>query len=673
MCGIVGVAGPDPAVHLSVGRMVPRLTHRGPDGQGLWSSPNGHCTFGHTRLAIIDLSSASAQPFEDSAAGLTLVFNGEIYNYRELRSELAGEWRFRSEGDTEVLLAAYVRWGTECLAHLNGMFAFAIWDEKRQVLFLARDRFGEKPLYYSLADGHFVFGSELRALAEAPIDVRVDEAVAAAHLVSDTVYDLDGQTRTLVQGVRQLLPGECLEVEVDAETGTPSVGRARTYWRPTDGSDASGTATFPAAAEHLRALLTDSVRLRLRSDVPVGTCLSGGLDSSSIVALVRELDDDREIHTFTGRFRGDPVDEGRYAQEMSGRARTTYHEVDITAEGFLREAADLYGSAEFPVGSLSQYAQWCVFRLASEHGVTVLLDGQGSDEIFGGYGNQILRAYASQLIADRRFGFFLGERLRLARNVPTVFSAKASAKQTVSSMLKGRGNQADVTRLMSAEGRGRADRLAPGPSDDHDDDGRAQPLRHLLNTLSLRTMLTSLLRYGDRLSMRFSREVRLPFCDHRIIEFANRLPPEFLLGGGEVKRVLRAAMRPALPVSIATREKQGFNPPLARWIQGPLVPWMRDVIDGASPPVRGLFDQAAVEGALERAALGRAPDWPALWRVANLCAWDTYSLQPLAQRTTTRGMTEPDSERTSGQPGTGTGARGNRRAWGTHRSSMWRP
>ncbi|MGI8807509.1 MAG: asparagine synthase (glutamine-hydrolyzing) [Acidimicrobiales bacterium] len=633
MCGIAGVVGPDPTFHTSVGRMVPQLTHRGPDGHGTWSSPGGHCTLGHTRLAIIDLSTASAQPFVDQRTGLTLVFNGEIYNYRELRAELSGGRTFRSDGDTEVLLAAYARWGTECLGHLNGMFGFAVWDENRQTLFLARDRFGEKPLYYAQADGHVVFASELRALAQAPLAIAVDEAVALRHLGSDTVYDLDGQRDTLVDGVRQLLAGECLEISVAPDTGRPSVGTPRTYWRPTDGLDGQQPVrSLRDASAQLRDLLTDSVRLRLRSDVPVGTCLSGGLDSSSIVALVRELDPDRQIHTFTGRFPGDPVDEGRYATEMSRRAGTDYHEVEISAEGFLREAADLYRAAEFPIGSLSQYAQWCVFRLASENDVTVLLDGQGSDEIFGGYGNQILRAYTSQLLADKRFAFFLGERVRLARRVPSVFSVKSSAKQFVSSRLNLRSNRAEMMKFMSPDARAQLSASGDGGVDGG---RREDPLRHLLNTLALRTMLSSLLRYGDHLSMNFSREVRLPFCDHRIIELANRLAPELLLGGGDVKRVLREAMRADLPASITAREKQGFNPPLSRWLQGPLVPWMREVVHDASPAVRGLLDVPAVDAALDRAGGGASTEWPTLWRVANLSAWDAYSYQPLALRVAT--------------------------------------
>lgn len=632
MCGIAGVVGPDPSFHVSVGRMVPQMAHRGPDGQGAWSSPGGRCTLGHTRLAIIDLSSASAQPFVDERTALTLVFNGEIYNYRELRTELSGSWTFRSGGDTEVLLAAFARWGTDCLSHLNGMFAFGIWDESRQALFLARDRFGEKPLYYSERDGHVVFASELRSLMHAPLDRRVDEAVALGHLGSETVNDLDGRRGTLVEGVRQLLSGEYLEVTVEAATGRASVTPPRTYWRPTDGlHDHETVRSLDDAAGQLRELLTDSVRLRLRSDVPVGTCLSGGLDSSSIVAIVRKLDPDRQIHTFTGRFHGDSVDEGRYASEMSDWARTTYHEVDITAAGFLREAPDVYRAAEFPVGSLSQYAQWCVFRLAAEHHVTVLLDGQGSDEIFGGYGNEILRAYASQLLAEKRFGFFLRERVRLARRVPTVFSAEASARQFLSSRLN-RTNRAEMVKFVSPAAKAR---LASVEDPEPYGGARNEPLRSLLNTLALRTMLSSLLRYGDHLSMRFSREVRLPFCDHRIIELANRLAPELLLGGGDVKRVLREAMRADLPPSIATREKQGFNPPLGRWLQGPLVPWMRDVLHQASPPIRDLLDVRALDAALDRVGVGASGEWPTLWRVANLCAWDAYSFQPLAQRVTT--------------------------------------
>ncbi|MEA2453529.1 MAG: hypothetical protein QOG04_2239, partial [Actinomycetota bacterium] len=532
MCGIAGILGYQGSDRQALERMLVEQAHRGPDSSGSWVSPGGKCVLGATRLAILDLSTASDQPYVRDELGMCLVYNGELYNYRELRHELEGGWNFRSSGDTEVILAAYARWGADCVARFNGMFAFAIWEERGQRAFLARDRLGEKPLFFTAGTTKFAFASELRGLAQAGASTDFDSELAISYLVSDEVSDLDSRRTTMLSGIKQLLPGETLSV--DLSDNAVVVHPARSYWHlATDVRDYGGT--LDDAAHDLRELLRDSVSLRLRSDVAVGSCLSGGLDSSSIVATIRSLEPDRPIDTFTGRFPGSDKDEGPYAQLLAARVGARYHEVEITPERFLADAPDLYAAAGLPIGGLSQFAQWCVFRLAKDHEVTVLLDGQGSDEIFGGYGSSITRAYLSEVLHADGVGRFITERRAAAKGG---MSYLRGIRNLVADRTGIRTPRARTLPFLSGEGRAIASHDRGTSSSFRGTDA----LSLILERLTTRTMLPSLLRYGDHLSMNFSREVRLPFCDHRIAEFAYSLPIAFIMGSGDVKRVLRHAV-----------------------------------------------------------------------------------------------------------------------------------
>jgi asparagine synthase (glutamine-hydrolysing) len=639
MCGIAGVLSSKRAAHMQVEEMVRHQAHRGPDGSALWTSPSGLCTLGHTRLAIIDLSPAAAQPWVASSVGLTIVFNGEVYNYVELRHELQSKWAFRSASDTEVLIAAYSTWGPSCVERLNGMFAFAIWDDNANILTLARDRLGEKPLYFSQSGDTFVFASELLAMSHRSELLDLDPFLAREYLLASTVSTFDARRHSLFKGVLQVLPGQIVSVAVDGRTGRPRCAATSVYWdsiaqlrdRPrAEDIELSGT------TEQLRALFEDSIRIRLRSDVSVGSCLSGGLDSSSIVATMRRLAPDMSLSTYTGRFEGlGAADEGGYARAVSEAFRTDHHEVVITAAGFAREAERLYLAAELPIGGLSQYGQWCVFRLAAENGTTVLLDGQGADEIFGGYGHSIHRAFLSELFARKLFLAYLEERRQLARMAPETFSLVSTIRQSLGPLFARMGRWSAPTLLSDFC------RALPQPNDSSHVNGPWRGVRALsdiLWSLTSQSMLPSLLRYGDRLSMHFAREVRLPFCDHRIVEFAFGLPSEQLVGSADVKRILRETMRPLLPNAISNRPKQGFNPPANAWLAGPLNAWGREMLSSASQTLRALLDAQEIERAWQIAS--RSPSsrrWQALWRVVNLCAWDVYVRQPRLSAASHRG------------------------------------
>lgn len=604
--------------------------YRGPDGEGQWTSSDGRCVLGHRRLAILDLSERALQPMVDSETGLSITYNGEIYNFVELRDRLRGLGQvFRTESDTEVLLRAYAQWGPDCLGELNGMFAFAIWDERRERLFCARDRFGEKPFLYAFADGAFAFASEAKAVALLEgVDTAIDAGVMAAFAETGQ-RRLDAGERTLLRGVRQLLPANAMEVHIAG--GRAEILRKWRYWSvDVGGRQRYGAVDPDRAGADLLELMTDSVRLRLRSDVPVGSCLSGGLDSSSVVCLIRQLEPGADLRTFTGRFPEDPMDEGHYAKLVVDQCRTDAYEVAPTPERFCAEAERVYWHADFPIGGTSQFAQWCVFHLASQNDVTVLLDGQGADELLGGYGNAISVAFLNQLWAQGERRAWFHERAAAARSNPALFSwprlflnrPEVAGFRNLLRRHTGR-SQVDRETLFRPDWFREAslEREGPGPEELAGDESA---LSGFLFTLSFRTMLSSLLRYGDRLSMAHSREVRLPFCDHRIAEFAFGIPPELLVGEGEVKRVLRLAIRGLVPDAIVTRPKQGFIPPQNSWLLGPLREWVIDLAENPGP-VGELLDGSVVRKLANADLATRQREAVSLWDATNLLAWSHFA------------------------------------------------
>jgi len=661
MCGIAGLLANGSANPLAVRAMNEAQAYRGPDGEGLWISPDGAVALGHRRLAIIDLTEGGHQPMLHPGRDLAITFNGEIYNYIELRERLrALGHTFRTSSDIEVLLAAYAEWGTDCLAELNGMFAFALWDGRRRVLFCARDRFGEKPFVYAFAGAAFAFASEVKALALlAGVDLEIDDGVLADSACRGMVW-MDAHERTLLRGVRQLLPGHAMEV--CQSSASAAIRRTWCYWTADVAARRPyGEDSARSAKRRLLDLLTDAVRLRLRSDVPVGSCLSGGLDSSTIVALLRRLEPAADLRTFTGRFPGDPLDEGRYAHLVIDACRTTAAEVEPTPPRFLREAAEVYHHADFPIGGMSQFAQWCVFHLAKTRGVTVLLDGQGSDEQLGGYGSVIISSYLAQLAAERRALAWLRERRAWARSYPVLFSwprllLNNTPLSRLRPLLRSATGRATVTlpglfqRSFLAAAAENAPPL-PRPLGDVVDSGDHHALSRMLWLLCFRSMLSGLLRFGDRLSMAHSREVRLPFCDHRIAEHLFSLSPELIVGGGEVKRVLRLAIRGLVPDAIVSRPKQGFVPPLLRWLTGPLEGWLHEL--AADPgPIGDRLDMALVRPLVHADLASRRRDLELLWESANLLAWSRYALDRMrrAPKLAAAGQHTDDTSRVKGLP-----------------------
>ena len=610
MCGIAGMVSIKGHADLPlVAAMNRALVHRGPNDGGEWLDPTGQVALANRRLAILDLTTAGHQPMLSPDGALCLVFNGEIYNYVELRDELTALGRvFRTQTDTEVVLAAYEQWGPNCVERFNGMFAFALWDSERRQLIAARDRFGEKPFYYHCSPGHFCFASEIKALVLDPALGRdVDEVALARYLVDARV---DGDERTFLRHVRQLRPAHLLVVE---SNGTLS---ERPYW--TLPLETVRNVTLAAAADEFRALLTDSVRLRIRSDVPIGSSLSGGLDSSSIVCTMRNLLDPSagRQKTFSARYRLGATDEGLYIDAVVAATGVDPHDVWIEGQDLLDDVDRFVWHQDEPVPHTSQFAQWKVMELARKAGVTVLLDGQGADEVLGGYPSPTFGYRYAELAAAGRIWHLVDELMAFRANHGSVTPAlrylgAAMLPRNARSVMRKRFHESSSLEPII----GAAVRGSPRAS------GALAPTRlraALYDTLTV-TSLPSLLRFADRNSMAFSREARLPFLDHRVVEFVYSLPSDHLVRGGASKVLLRTAMRGVIPDLIAGRmDKIGFATPEREWFSGPLRPWLEEKL--AALKRRNMVRGNAIDDQWRRfvAGDGRTGN---LWRLANLEAW----------------------------------------------------
>jgi asparagine synthase (glutamine-hydrolysing) len=608
MCGIAGIVGfRAPVSPDLLAAMNSRLVHRGPDDGGQWMSADGEIGLASRRLAILDLSAAGHQPMSSPDGKLWLAFNGEIYNYVELRAELVSHGHaFRTQTDTEVVLASYAQWGEACVQKFNGMFGLAIWDSRREVLFAARDRFGEKPFYYVRLANRLVFASEIKALlADPDVPRTLDDVTVGRYLVLALV---DCDDRTFFAGVRQLPVAHTLTV---TRSGDVSLRR---YWDLDLDRNASGD---KAVVDEFRALLTDSVNIRLRSDVPVGSSLSGGLDSSGIVCTMKALLDQHPSatqKTFSARYRNSRSDEGRFIQAVVDRAGIESHNVFIEGEDLATDIDRFIWYHDEPVAHTSQFAQWKVMELARDCGVTVLLDGQGADEIIGGYPSPTFGYRYAELLTGGHVITLIRELAafqRNHRNVGTALRYMAGALLPDSLKTFARTRLRGTAGLVS-NGTGREAPRGMAPA------SAPQLRRALYETLTV-TSLPSLLRYGDRNSMAFSREARLPFLDHRLVELAFSLPSDRLVRDGMTKVILRRALSGSIPDAVRDRtDKVGFATPERDWLAGPL----RPRIEGALADLkrRGIVPSDAVDDQWAEFLAGRGLSGN-VWRLANLELW----------------------------------------------------
>lgn len=618
MCGIAGIlsfGGPVSPPLLSA--MNATLVHRGPDDGGEWMSADQRVGLANRRLAILDLSAAGHQPMASPDGSCWLAFNGEIYNYVELRRDLISRGHhFRTQTDTEVILAAYAEWGEHCVERFNGMFAFAIWDARRSVLFAARDRFGEKPFYYIQLPDRLLFASEIKALfADPDVPRRPDDIAVGRYLALELV---DCDERTFFADVRQLAAAHTLTVENDGRTVF------RRYWDLDLDADRR-PASDAALADEFRALLTDAVNIRLRSDVAVGSSLSGGLDSSSIVctmsALLKEHTSATQ-KTFSARYRVGPSDEGRFIKAVVDRTGVDPHNVFIEGRDLADDLERFVGYQNEPVAHTSQFAQWKVMKLARDCGVTVLLDGQGADEVIGGYPSPTFGYRYAELLTGGHALTLLRELAAFQRHhgnatVALRYLAGALLPKGVKRAVRPRF--IGTARLTASKHGGQETQETQETTLGRRGAGSGPALRRALYEALTVTSLPGLLRYGDRNSMAFSREARLPFLDHRLVEFAYSLPSDQLVRHGTTKGILRRSMSGIIPDVVRDRmDKIGFSTPERDWFAGPLRPRIEAAL--ADLKRRGLVPAAAVDEQWSRLAAGRGRSGN-VWRLANLELW----------------------------------------------------
>lgn len=544
MCGIAGLIGLNNnslvEKHL-LKKMTDVIVHRGPDGEGFWINSASTVGFGHRRLSIIDLSDGGKQPMHYLNERYTITFNGEIYNYLELKEQLIKKgYSFQSQSDTEVLLALYDLKKEKCVDDLDGMFAFSIWDEREQQLFCARDRFGEKPFHYYKDSTKFIFASEIKQFWAIGVDKNVDALRLKKFAENGMAEDPKDLSSTFYNKIQKLDAANYLTLKLNGEFKLVNYWNIDVHQKRFEGSIAE-------AAELFLQLFTKSIQRRLRSDVPVGSSLSGGLDSSAIVMLI-DLLKGKELkqNTFSARFKNFAKDEGKYIEEVVKKCKNVSVHYTWPDKDYFDAVLDkvIYHQDE-PFGSASIIAQYAVMELAKEHQVTVLLDGQGADEQLAGY----LPYYSLYL-----------DQLRETNQKK--YDSELKAYQNYHG--EARPYQPLVNHETLRMKLGRTRRKILGQNEYF----KNQLQSRLMNDTCVHG-LKELLRYADRNSMAHSREVRLPFLSHELVEFIFSLPDEFKLNNGWTKFVLRKAMNPILPESICWRvDKIGYEPPQNSWMQG---------------------------------------------------------------------------------------------------------
>lgn len=617
MCGIAGIVGPRAGFQEELIAAMCRVqAHRGPDGDGFFSEDG--VMLGHRRLAILDLSPGGRQPMTTPDGRYTIVYNGELYNYLELRERLGGRAQFRTDSDTEVVLEAYAHWGTACLNEFVGMFAFAIWDGMERLLFCARDRFGIKPFYYTRVGEDFIFASEIKGLLQTRVPRRPDLGTIADYLRWNYY---EHTSRTFFEGIEALAVGYYLYVRPGGE-----VRNHRYYYLPDQVAPAQGEVDELAAELYRR--LQASIRIHLRSDVPIGVNLSGGLDSSTMLALLyRTPERPARMEAFSQDYHDPRYSERPWVEEM---AKATGYHISFTyleAGQFWQALPGMVWHEEEPFAGVPTAGYIGVYQAAGARGVTVLLDGNGLDEQLAGY-----RYYHPVFLA------------RLAKRGATARLATELAAYADHWGIGRRRARQDLNLALANDMHGLATDLsvpvqgdcispelvdiAAGPPE------FAAPFKDDLRDLMYRDLCLAKvprsLRFNDRISMAFSKELRVPFLDHRLVEFTFGLPEELLILNGTPKYLLRHAMRGLLPDRVRTASKRSIQTPQREWLQHQLAEPVRDLLGSRSFAERGIFCPERVLAEWERFRAFPAETSFHVWQWINMELWFRTFIDPPA-------------------------------------------
>jgi len=624
MCGIAGILSLEsmrsvPPERLE--RMLESIFHRGPDEAG--QLVDRELAMGMRRLSIIDLADGK-QPIFDESGRYGVVFNGEIYNYRELRTQLLSRGHtLKTHSDTEVIVHLFEELGDGCLEHLRGMFGFAIWDNVKRELFIARDRMGIKPLYYTECGGDFVFGSEIKSILEHPAMKPSMDLTALSHYLSLKYVPAP---RTLFSGIHSLPPGYSMTI---------AQGRVKTkrYW---DISFAKPEHVLSEQeyADQLLELLRDTIRLHLRSDVPFGAFLSGGVDSSTIVALMSE-ELRTPVKTFSVGFEGEGIqDELPYAQQVADKFGCDHHTLKITSNDFLSYAEKVLWHLDQPIADQATVATHMVAKLARQH-VKMVLTGEGGDELFAGYARYSGERYA------KWFSYLPPTAAKALRNATSVLPGLRRGKIAINALTIRNEAQRfanwfpmfndDAKQQLLSEQFANLHVGAGSIFAEHLSDCDATaPLDRMLYVDSKLWLPDYLLLRGDKLTMANSLEARVPLLDHKLVEFAARLPASMKLRGSQRKYLLKQVARRLLPTEIIDRKKQGFPIPIERWLRKEAKPMMQDLLSTETIARRGLFDSSFVERLIREHVSGYADHSTELWGLMSLEMWTRKFIGGLA-------------------------------------------
>ena len=610
MCGIAGIVSLSSNQLRTADKdlevMQTLIAHRGPDGQGSWISEDRRCGLAHVRLAIIDLTDDGFQPMQ-ATNNTTITYNGEIYNYKELRQILGGSWSFQSKSDTETILASYSKWGTECLDHLRGMFSFTIHSEDE--IFAARDPFGIKPFYYITVSGVFYFASEMKALLPFLDEIETDQDALAEYLT----FQYQVADQMLFKGIKTLLPGHALKIKD---------GRVK-IWKYWDVEHGVGSLTAQEYADQLGECLEDSIEVHMNSDVPVGAYVSGGVDSSLIAAMssTHSMSARKGFH---GKFLEAPAyDESAFAEASCSNSGIDLHQLVITSDDFQNSITKTVYHLDQPVAGPGSFPQYMVSKLASEH-VKVVLGGQGGDELFGGYARYMV-GYLEQVLGS-------------------AISGTSDVKNTPLSLQDITPNLSVLKEYVPLMGHLFSDNLFGGideryfkligRSDDLKEEvdwsqldmagvfDRYQSIFNLpknagnANSLDAMThfdfkcLLPALLQVEDRMSMAHGLEARVPLLDRKIVELAANLPSDIKFPQGRLKNMLKDIASKHLPTKVfQRRDKMGFPVPLREWYTGPLNEFVRDIFSGQKSQERNLFNADAIQSNFEKGGQFSRKTW----------------------------------------------------------------
>jgi len=636
MCGITGVFAygrAEPVSESLVTRMANSMAHRGPDDEGVYLSRDRHVGLAFRRLAIIDLSPAGHQPMSNEDRTVWIVFNGEIYNHAEHRPALEAKGHvYRGGSDTETIIHLYEEYGEDCVNHLRGMFAFAIWDENRRRLFVARDRLGIKPLYYTMVDGAFVFGSEIKAIAAYPRIVRQIDKEALYHYLT---FMVPPAPLTMFRGIKKLPAGFKMTVDAAGEI------RTEPYWDAIV-SQANRQYADEQYADRTVELLRESAQIHMMSDVPVGVFLSGGLDSSTLVALIAEQGG-RVVNTFSVGFEGyEAYNELAYARQIAQRFSTNHHEVIIDHKQALDYIPELVHSQDEPIADWVCVPLYFVSKLARDNGVIVVQVGEGADELFCGY-----PLYLASLAVQRNWPW-------LSKVPPLLWQIGGALAARARSAGFRRAHKAERLMQILEEERGRfwggAIVFRNGPkaqlldtpmwrenghfdSIDVMDRVSAQIARDKPGADALERMIyfelkqrlaELLLMRVDKVTMSTSIESRVPYLDHRLVEFAMSIPEQVKVRNHQTKAVLKRAVRGLIPDNIVDRAKQGFSAPASEWLRNELAAEARSCLLDGEMVKRGYFNRTFVKALLDAHQSGPADHGIELWNLYNLEMWHRH-------------------------------------------------